>query len=76
VREDVLGSQWVVRDENIPAEACAAKRGFCHQLPETNYDDNVWQTTIRNSRPPRPPWRGPVTGNNEQAEDGDRGCHQ
>ena len=27
VRSDVLGSQWVVRDENIPAEACSAIEG-------------------------------------------------
>ena len=27
VREDVLGSQWVVRDENIPAGACSAIEG-------------------------------------------------
>lgn len=27
VREDVLGSQWVVRDENIPATACSAIEG-------------------------------------------------
>ena len=27
VREDVLGSQWVVRDENIAANACSAIEG-------------------------------------------------
>ncbi len=27
VREDVLGSQWIVRDEQIPAEACSAIEG-------------------------------------------------
>src|SRR5215204_7535319 len=27
VRSDVLGSQWVVRDENIPATACSAIEG-------------------------------------------------
>src|SRR5215203_3508073 len=27
VREDVLGSQWVVRDENISANACSAIEG-------------------------------------------------
>ena len=27
VREDVLGSQWVVRDENISATACSAIEG-------------------------------------------------
>jgi Lysyl oxidase len=27
VRSDVLGSQWVVRDENIPANACSAIEG-------------------------------------------------
>src|SRR5215216_6099853 len=27
VREDVLGSQWVVRDENIPSNACSAIEG-------------------------------------------------
>src|SRR5215212_5448752 len=27
VRSDVLGSQWVVRDENIPSNACSAIEG-------------------------------------------------
>jgi hypothetical protein len=59
-------------------EACPHKdtNGFCHQLPETNYDDNVGQTSIRIPNHPGRQGVGPLAGNNEKAEDGDRGCHQ
>ena len=52
--------------------------GFCHQLPESNYDDNVGQTTIKiPSHPGRDgfgPLKGdktPTTGNDEC----DHGCN-
>jgi hypothetical protein len=59
-------------------EACPQKdtNGFCHQLPETNYDDNIGQTTIRIPNHPGRQGTGPMAGNNEPTEDCDKGCNQ
>ena len=53
-------------------EACPYKdtNGFCHQLPETNYDDNVGQTTIKIPSHPGRDGFGPLKGDNTpQVED-------
>ena len=57
-------------------EACPHKdtNGFCHQLPETSYDDNVWQTTIRIPNHLGRQGTGPLAGNNEPTEDCDKGA--
>ena len=50
-----LLQNWIVRVENLPAgfvaaagEPCPNKdpNGFCHQLPELNYDNNVSEIQI------------------------------
>ena len=48
-------------------EPCPYKdtNGFCHQLPETNYDDNVGQTTISIPNHPGRKGVGPLAGNTE-----------
>ena len=55
----------------VPAkgEACPHKdtNGFCHQLPETNYDDNVGQTTIKIPAHPGRDGYGPLKGDNTPA---------
>ena len=60
-----------------PGEPCPYQDsyGFCHQLPETNYDDNVGQTTI--SIPARPGRKGagPLAGNTEASVECDHGCN-
>jgi hypothetical protein len=38
--------------------------GFCHQLPESNYDDNVGQTTIKIPSHPGRDGFGPLKGDN------------
>ena len=38
--------------------------GFCHQLPETNYDDNVGQTTVKIPSHPGRDGSGPLKGDN------------
>jgi Ni/Co efflux regulator RcnB len=45
-------------------EACPYKdtNGFCHQLPETNYDDNVGQTTVKIPSHPGREGYGPLKG--------------
>lgn len=57
-------------------EACpnVDPQGFCHQLPETNYDDNVGVTLISIPEHPGRKGVGPLAGNNEPAEDCDHGC--
>src|SRR5215211_3508084 len=47
-------------------EACPFKdtNGFCHQLPESNYDDNVGQTTIKIPSHPGRDGSGPLKGDN------------
>ena len=66
------------RDGEKSEEACPHKdaNGFCHQSPETNYDDKVGQTTIR--IPDRPGHQdvGPPAGNNEPTEECDKGRNQ
>ena len=59
-------------------EPCPYKdtNGFCHQLPETNYDDNVGQTTISIPNHPGRKGAGPLAGNNEPTEECDKGCNQ
>jgi hypothetical protein len=49
--------------------------GFCHQLPETNYDDNVGQTTIRIPEHTGRKGAGPLAGNTEAAVECDHGCN-
>lgn len=51
-------------------------KGFCHQLPETNYDDNVGVTTISIPVHPGRKGTGPLAGNNEPAQECDHGCNQ
>jgi len=41
--------------------------GFCHQLPESNYDDNVGQTTIKIPSHPGRDGFGPLKGDNTPA---------
>lgn len=49
--------------------------GFCHQLPETNYDDNVGQTTINIPAHPGRKGAGPLAGNTEGSVECDHGCN-
>ena len=49
--------------------------GFCHQLPETNYDDNVGQTTIRIPNHTGRKGVGPLAGNTEAEVECDHGCN-
>ena len=57
-------------------EACPNRdpQGFCHQLPETNYGDNVGTTLISITDHPGRKGVGPLAGNNEQTTDCDHGC--
>jgi hypothetical protein len=50
-------------------EACPHKdtNGFCHQLPESNYDDNVGQVTINIPDHPGRAGVGPLAGDNTPA---------
>jgi hypothetical protein len=59
-------------------EPCPYKdtNGFCHQLPESNYDDNVGQTTISIPTHPGRKGTGPLAGNSEPTEECDKGCNQ
>lgn len=50
--------------------------GFCHQLPETNYEDNIGQTTISIPSHPGRKGNGPLAGNDEPAEECDHGCNK
>ena len=49
-------------------------KGFCHQLPETNYDDNIGVTAITIPAHPGRQGTGPLAGNNEPSEECDHGC--
>jgi hypothetical protein len=61
-----------------PGEPCphTDSQGFCHQLPESNYNDNVGQTTIRIPTHPGRKGAGPLAGNNEPTVECDKGCNQ
>lgn len=48
--------------------------GFCHQLFETNYNNNVGQTTISIPEHPGRKGSGPLAGDTQAAEDCDHGC--
>ena len=58
-------------------EACPFKdtNGFCHQLPETNYDDNVGQTTINIPDHPGRAGVGPLAGDKTPTEECEHGCN-
>lgn len=58
-------------------EACPYKdtNGFCHQLPETNYDDNVGQTTINIPDHPGRDGVGPLKGDKTPTEECEHGCN-
>ena len=49
-------------------------QGFCHQLPETNYSDNVGTATISIPDHPGRKGVGPLAGNTDAAEECDHGC--
>ena len=50
-----------------PGEACpnVDTKGFCHQLPETNYEDNIGTTLVQIPDHPGRGGKGPLAGNNE-----------
>ena len=48
--------------------------GFCHQLPETNYNDNIGVAAISIPAHPGRKGTGPLAGNNEAANECDHGC--
>jgi hypothetical protein len=48
--------------------------GFCHQLPETNYDDNVGEATISIPSHPGRKGVGPLAGNTDAPQECDNGC--
>jgi hypothetical protein len=52
-------------------EPCPYKdtNGFCHQLPETNYDDNIGQTTINIPDHPGRAGVGPLAGDTTPTRD-------
>jgi hypothetical protein len=49
--------------------------GFCHQLPETDYNDNVGIATISIPDHPGRKGIGPLAGNTEEAVECDHGCN-
>jgi hypothetical protein len=49
-------------------------KGFCHQLPETNYEDNIATTEIFIPDHPGRKGVGPLAGNTEAAQNCDHGC--
>ena len=49
-------------------------QGFCHQLPETNYSDNVGIAAISIPDHPGRKGVGPLAGNNEASDECDNGC--
>ena len=59
-------------------EACPNRdpQGFCHQLPETNYSDNVGTAAISIADHPGRKGVGPLAGNNEATVECDHGCNQ
>jgi hypothetical protein len=58
-------------------EACpnVDLEGLCHQLPETDYTDNVGLANIRIPEHPGRKGFGPLAGNTEPAVECDRGCN-
>lgn len=58
-------------------EACpnVDTKGFCHQLPETNYEDNVGTAAISIPEHPGRKGVGPLAGNNEPTTECDHGCN-
>jgi hypothetical protein len=50
-------------------------QGFCHQLPESNYSDNVGTAMISISDHPGRKGEGPLAGNNAATEECDHGCN-
>jgi lysyl oxidase len=48
--------------------------GFCHQLPETNYDDNIGEATISIPSHPGRKGVGPLAGNTDAPQECDNGC--
>ena len=58
-------------------EACpnVDTKGFCHQLPETNYEDNIGVASITIPTHPGRQGSGPLAGNNEQTQECDHGCN-
>jgi hypothetical protein len=59
-------------------EACpnVDPEGFCHQLPETDYSDNIGIAMIKIPEHPGREGAGPLAGNNEQTVECDHGCNQ
>ena len=59
-------------------EACPFKdtNGFCHQLPETSYDDNVGEATINIPDHPGRAGVGPLAGDTTPTEECEHGCNQ
>ena len=57
-------------------EACpnVDPQGFCHQLPETNYSDNVGTAAISISEHPGRKGIGPLAGNTEPTVECEHGC--
>jgi len=49
-------------------------KGFCHQLPETNYADNIGMTTISIPDHPGRKGVGPLAGNTDAPQECDHGC--
>jgi len=58
-------------------EACPNRDplGFCHQLPETDYSDNVGTTAISIPDHPGRKGVGPLAGNTEATVECDHGCN-
>ena len=58
-------------------EACpnVDTKGFCHQLPETNYNDNVGTAAISIAEHPGRQGVGPLAVNTEAAVECDHGCN-
>lgn len=58
-------------------EACpnVDLEGLCHQLPETDYTDNVGLANIRIPEHPGRKGFGPLAGNNEPTVECDHGCN-
>jgi hypothetical protein len=57
-------------------EACpnVDPQGFCHQLPESNYSDNVGTANISIAAHPGRKGIGPLAGNTEQTVECDQDC--
>lgn len=49
-------------------------KGFCHQLPETNYEDNVGVASISIPAHPGRKGVGPLAGNTDEPQECDHGC--